>query len=164
MIAYYNSPFGIIELRANTGNQLTHLSFISDKQTIDLKHNVHTNNVLTQAIKQLTEYFSGQRTTFDLPLAPQGTLFQQTTWQALQSLTYGETQSYAWLANKINNPKAVRAVGRANGANPIAIIIPCHRIIGANGTLTGYAGGLSLKEKLLTLENASFISLKQTTP
>jgi methylated-DNA-[protein]-cysteine S-methyltransferase len=106
--------------------------------------------------KQLKEYFSGERTVFNLPLAPQGTPFQQEVWQALTSIKQGDTQSYLWIAKKINNEKAVRAVGAANGKNPIALIIPCHRVIGANGKLTGYAGGLGLKAKLLMHEKAHF--------
>lgn len=161
MIAYYNSPFGIIELRSNHNNQLTYLNFIDADKNICTTPITSNNNILAIAMEQLTQYFAGNRTSFNLPLAPQGTAFQCKVWQALQTLNYGETQSYAWLAQKINNPKAVRAVGRANGANPIAIIIPCHRIIGANGSLTGYAGGLALKEKLLEHEGATFIALQQ---
>ena len=160
MITYYDSPFGTIELRANT-NALTHLYFVSDEEKINKTHTTPKNSILKTAVKQLIQYFSGDRHTFNLPLEPQGTPFQQKVWQTLQTINYGETQSYAWLAKMINNPKAVRAVGRANGANPISIIIPCHRIIGANGTLTGYAGGLALKEQLLNLEGAKFIAAHQ---
>jgi len=103
--------------------------------------------------QQLQEYFAGQRTEFDLPLAAPGTAFQQQVWLALRTIPYGQTCSYGDIARKINNPKAVRAVGAANGMNPIAIIVPCHRIIGTNGTLTGYAGGLERKSWLLSLEN-----------
>jgi methylated-DNA-[protein]-cysteine S-methyltransferase len=106
------------------------------------------------AAQQLTEYFNGSRTTFELPLAPAGTAFQQQVWRALLDISYGHTACYGDIARAINNPKGVRAVGLANSRNPIAIIIPCHRIIGANGTLTGYAGGLDKKEWLLRLENA----------
>ena len=96
--------------------------------------------------------YSGQRKEFDIPLAPQGTDFQKKVWKALQNINYGTTASYKEIAQKINNPKAVRAVGMANNQNPIAIIIPCHRVIGSNGKLVGYAGGLELKQKLLELE------------
>ena len=106
--------------------------------------------------KQLDEYFAGERNEFNLPLAPHGTPFQQKVWQALATIKQGDTQSYLWIAKKINNEKAVRAVGAANGKNPIALIIPCHRVIGANGKLTGYAGGLELKAKLLMHEKAHF--------
>jgi methylated-DNA-[protein]-cysteine S-methyltransferase len=107
---------------------------------------------LATVIGQLTEYCEGQRRQFNLPLAPVGTLFQQAAWQALCAIPYGETRSYGEQARALGNPAAVRAVGRANGANPIAIIIPCHRVIGSNGALTGYAGGLPLKQALLDFE------------
>lgn len=104
------------------------------------------------AIDQLTAYFAGRLRTFDLALDPAGTPFQQRVWRALLDIPYGETESYGALARRIGEPKAVRAVGLANGANPIAIVIPCHRVIGANGSLTGYGGGLPNKRALLDLE------------
>jgi len=107
---------------------------------------------VSNAIRQLKEYFAGKRTDFDLPLAPNGTEFQRTVWQRLQEIPYGETISYGELAKRVGNPKASRAVGAANGQNPIPIVIPCHRVIGANGKLTGFGGGLPIKEKLLALE------------
>ena len=102
--------------------------------------------------EQLTEYFAGSRTTFDLPLAPMGTDFQREVWQALTTIPYGATAGYGELASWINRPSAARAVGAANGRNPISIIVPCHRVIGANGTLTGYAWGEEKKRALLDLE------------
>lgn len=105
-----------------------------------------------QAAKQLREYFAGKRADFDLPLAPEGTEFQRTVWRNLQEIPYGETISYGELAKRVGNPKASRAVGAANGQNPIPIVIPCHRVIGANGKLTGFGGGLPTKEALLALE------------
>lgn len=113
------------------------------------------SNILISAIKQLNDYFKGKRTEFDLPLRPVGTAFQERVWQALTTIGYGDTVSYGDIANDIKNPKAVRAVGAAIGKNPISIIIPCHRVIGANGKLTGFAGGLSIKEFLLDLESSS---------
>ena len=104
--------------------------------------------------RQLDEYFAGRRQRFELPLAPQGTAFQQAVWQALLQIPFGQTRCYSALAAEIERPKAVRAVGAANGANPIAIIIPCHRVIGSDGSLTGYAGGLPRKALLLKLEGA----------
>jgi len=104
------------------------------------------------AAAQLAAYFAGQLTEFDLPLAPAGTRFQRTVWAALQQIPYGETWSYGQLASKIGNPAAVRAVGLANGRNPIALVVPCHRVIGADGSLTGYGGGLDRKRYLLDLE------------
>ena len=102
--------------------------------------------------RQLSEYFSGQRQAFELALAPKGTVFQHQVWQALAQLHFGQVCSYGDIANRIHRPKAVRAVGAANGANPIAIIVPCHRVIGKNGKLTGYAYGLEMKQFLLALE------------
>jgi len=106
-----------------------------------------------QAARQLNEYFKGKRQKFDLPLAPIGTSFQQKVWKALQRISYGETKSYKQIAEGIGNPLASRAVGMANHNNPIMIIVPCHRVIGSSGKLVGYAGGLSLKQYLLDLEN-----------
>jgi methylated-DNA-[protein]-cysteine S-methyltransferase len=107
------------------------------------------------AVRQLREYFLGKRTDFDLPLEPQGTAFQRGVWKRLEEIPYGETISYGELAKRVGNPKASRAVGAANGQNPIPIVIPCHRVIGANGKLTGFGGGLPTKEKLLNLEKAA---------
>ncbi len=105
-----------------------------------------------EAVCQLLAYFSGELKDFNLPLAPQGTQFQLAVWEKLCDIPYGETISYGELAKRIGNPNASRAVGLANGSNPIPIIIPCHRVIGSNGKLTGYGGGLPIKEKLLALE------------
>lgn len=112
--------------------------------------------VTDRAAAQLSEYLAGERLHFDLPLNPPGTEFQRRVWEALQSIPYGETRSYRQQAGALGNLKAIRAVARANGANPIAIVIPCHRVIGADGSLTGYAGGLEMKARLLTLEGARF--------
>jgi methylated-DNA-[protein]-cysteine S-methyltransferase len=107
---------------------------------------------LKETVRQLKTYFAGELEDFDLPLAPQGTPFQLSVWKRLCEIPYGETISYGQLAGRIGNPNASRAVGLANGSNPIPIIIPCHRVIGSNGKLTGYGGGLPIKEKLLALE------------
>ncbi len=106
------------------------------------------------AIRQLGEYFAGERRRFELPLAPQGTEFQRRVWRALTEIPYGKTVSYGELARRIGKPSAPRAVGLANGANPLPIIVPCHRVIGADGSLTGFGGGLPIKRKLLALEGA----------
>ena len=108
--------------------------------------------VLTQAVCQLSEYFAGKRRVFDLPLDPVGTDFQKAVWTGLNAIPYGETRSYAALAAAIGRPGASRAVGAANGRNPLSIVVPCHRVIGANGTLTGFAGGLAVKQWLLAHE------------
>lgn len=113
------------------------------------------DELLQNTREQLDEYFAGERRAFELPLLTVGTDFQKSVWQALQQIAYGETASYLELAKTIGNEKAVRAVANANGANAIALVIPCHRIIGSNGQLVGYAGGLPAKEKLLRLEGAS---------
>lgn len=105
-----------------------------------------------ETIRQLREYFAGDLEEFNLPLAPEGTPFQLKVWRQLCDIKYGQTISYGELARRIGNPKASRAVGLANGSNPISIVIPCHRVIGSNGKLTGYGGGLPIKEKLLALE------------
>ena len=109
--------------------------------------------LLEKAARQLEEYFAGQRKVFSLPLAPKGTEFQLRVWQALLQIPYGETRSYGELAAMVGNPKACRAVGGANHRNPLSILIPCHRVVGTGGSLTGYAGGLAIKEFLLKLES-----------
>ncbi len=111
-----------------------------------------------EAVRQLSEYFAGQRTEFDLPLEARGTEFQRSVWRRLQEIPYGETISYGELARRVGNPKASRAVGSANGANPLPIVIPCHRVIAGNGTLGGFGGGLPTKQALLALEQETSIS------
>ncbi|HEY1913648.1 MAG TPA: methylated-DNA--[protein]-cysteine S-methyltransferase [Vicinamibacterales bacterium] len=110
--------------------------------------------VLVETERQLHEYFSGQRTMFSLKLDPSGTAFQRDVWQALLTIPFGETRSYGQIARQIGRPRAVRAVGAANGRNPLSIVAPCHRVIGATGALTGFAGGLEVKARLLALEGA----------
>ena len=112
----------------------------------------HETSLLTEGKRQLLEYLAGVRRVFDLPLAPKGTEFYRSVWRALEEIPYGETRSYRDIAQAVGRPKAVRAVGQANHNNPIPVIIPCHRVVGANGSLTGYGGGLDLKERLLRLE------------
>ena len=116
-----------------------------------------TNPVLPQAIDQLTEYFAGRRKAFDLPLdLDGGSSFQQSVWRALSTIPYGASYSYSDISRQIGNPKAVRAVGSAVGRNPISLIVPCHRVLGRDGSLTGYAGGLDRKTALLALEDVAF--------
>jgi methylated-DNA-[protein]-cysteine S-methyltransferase len=112
------------------------------------------NPILREAARQLDEYFDGERTEFDLPLAAEGTPFQRRVWAALCEIPYGETVSYGELARRIGQPTASRAVGLANGKNPISIVVPCHRVIGSSGKLIGYGGGLDRKQMLLELERA----------
>jgi methylated-DNA-[protein]-cysteine S-methyltransferase len=116
------------------------------------QHHGRAVEILDEAQTQLEQYLDGQRKSFDLPLDVQGTSFQKQVWNELSKIPYGKTYSYSDIAKKIKNDKAVRAVGTANGRNPLSLIVPCHRVIAADGTLGGYAGGLSIKEKLLRLE------------
>ena len=148
------SPVGRLLLVADEGG-LRELLFERGRTApaIDAswKNNDH---LLREAIRQLRAFFAGERQHFDLELNPQGTGFQQRVWRALQEIPFGETISYRELARRLGNPAASRAVGLANGSNPIAIIIPCHRVIGSNGTLTGYGGGLENKRWLLDFERS----------
>lgn len=130
----------------------THL--INIQFTQPQKALLQTTELLSMATIQLDEYFQGKRTTFSLPFKLTGTPFQLTVWKELQNIPYGQTTSYKEIAQKINKPKAYRAVGMANNKNPLPIIIPCHRVIGSNGKLIGYAGGLKLKNYLLELEKS----------
>ena len=118
--------------------------------------------LVDETVRQLREYFAGERWRFDLPLDLTGTPFQTRVWRALEQIPYGETRSYRDIAEGIGAPAAVRAVGAANGANPIAIIVPCHRVVGAGGKLTGYGGGLPLKQSLLALEAKNAWRCRQT--
>ena len=147
------TPIGDLGIFANS-DAIYRIEFVDRIKDYDLMNtNDHKENDITLLAKQqLTQYFSTDRTNFDLPLAPQGTPFRQQTWQALQKIPYGETRYYSQQAEFMNNKKAVRAVGAANGANPIVIVIPCHRVIGKDGSLTGYAGGLHRKAWLLNFE------------
>lgn len=140
-------------LLAGTTNGLTHVSFQAGSHPLMPQPNWRRDDeVWLTAVSQLTAYFAGDLHTFDLPLAPQGTPFQQQVWAYLQTIPYGRTTTYGSIAHELGNPKSTRAVGAANGRNPLAIIVPCHRVVGSNGQLTGYAGGLPIKEALLGLE------------
>ncbi len=146
---FYDSPLGSI-LIVEKGSAITELHF-SDKER-PCETPCRETTLLKKAALQLDEYFSGNRKFFDLPLAPCGTDFQQNVWRALQDIPYGQTRSYGQIAEAAGNEKAARAVGMANNRNPIAIIIPCHRVIGSDGKLVGYGGGLDKKAYLLDLE------------
>jgi methylated-DNA-[protein]-cysteine S-methyltransferase len=133
---------------------LRHLNFINGRHPIAIENTWRRDPSPFTALKaQLTAYFSGERRSFEIDLAPEGTPFQMKVWAALREIPYGRVVSYQWIARRIGSPEAVRAVGAANGRNPISIIIPCHRVIGKNGNLTGYGGGLDVKRRLLRLEN-----------
>ncbi len=149
---YYNAPIGILRL-ASDGHALTELRFPNAFIVGETPpHWQASESPFVDAMKQLDAFFDGKLRQFELPLKPSGTEFQKDVLDALQAIPYGETRSYADIANHVRRPLAVRAVGAANGRNPIAIIIPCHRVIGKNGSLTGFGGGLELKQWLLDLE------------
>ncbi len=147
-LTVFDSPVGILALQAEDG-AITKLYLPGGALP---GGGEEESALLRQGREQVLEYLSGKRRTFDLPLAPAGTPFQRSVWRALLAIPYGETRSYRDIALAVGRPRAVRAVGQANHHNPIPILIPCHRVVGADGTLTGYAGGLALKEKLLRLE------------
>lgn len=158
---WMKSPIGVIEIGVNAndenGNESLWYIELIDKEQRKNRHNDDNHPLLDLVQSELDCYFKGESFNFDALLEFQssyGTKFQKQVWRALTKIPLGETWSYGQLANFINNPKAVRAVGAANGKNPLAIVVPCHRVIGANGTLTGYAGGLDNKQKLLDFEKS----------
>ena len=156
---YFHSPLGWIEIKASH-DAITSL-ILCDEQ----KNNTCNGSVvLTECVRQLDEYFNGYRTNFDIPVKQEGTPFQQSVWNVLTAIPFGVTVSYGDVAKKLNAPKSVRAVGAANGRNKVWIIVPCHRVIGANGSLTGYAGGLDRKKWLLDHEAQILRKTGQTAP
>ena len=154
------SPVGPIRLRADSAGRLTGLRISGDVHAPAPEPSPDdpgaldegVTHVLDDAVAQLADYFAGRRRSFDLPLAPEGSPFQLRVWDRLMQIPFGTTASYGRLANDLGRPGAARAVGHANARNPIAVIIPCHRVIGASGSLTGYGGGLAVKQHLLDLE------------
>lgn len=155
MLRRLDSPIGVLTL-IGSDDGLSHVLFEgqepSDVGLPDDLPDADGHPVLDAAARQLDEYFAGDRRTFDLPLALDGTEFQEAAWRALAGVPYGETRTYGEQADAIGRPGAFRAVGAANGRNPIPVILPCHRIVGANGDLTGFAGGIDVKRRLLDLE------------
>lgn len=147
----YPCPIGTLHIYADE-NYLKAVLFKPWDKVLTQNLLNRSNSVIEKSQRQLDEYFKGQRKEFDLPIEADGTKFQQTVWETLCKIPYGQTWNYGQLALAIGNKNASRAVGAANGKNPISIIVPCHRVIGANGTLTGYAGGLAIKEWLLKHE------------
>ena len=146
----YESPVGNL-LLAGDDNGLQRIQF---ECNIKIEENWQENKEsFKDVIQQLEEYFSRKRETFNLTLNPQGTDFQKQVWKRLENISFGKTKYYTEIAQEVGNPKAARAIGMANNKNPIPIIIPCHRVIGKNGTLTGFASGLDIKQKLLNIEN-----------
>lgn len=142
----YKSPLGTIMLQSDE-NRLLSLDFTDQQEVIFSK-----NSILEQTVKELDEYFAGKRLEFTVPIHQEGTNFQVSVWKALTTIPYGEVKSYFDIATQVGNPKAVRAVGMTNGRNPIGIIVPCHRVIGKNGKMVGYASGVWRKEWLLNHE------------
>ncbi|EGU45900.1 MULTISPECIES: methylated-DNA--[protein]-cysteine S-methyltransferase [Vibrio] len=149
---YYDSPLGTVTLQANEQGLLGVWFETHTTKPEDLGIQEDSFPIFQSVKEQLERYFAGDAVQFDVPIAAKGTPFQQSVWHALTTIPYGETWSYAQLADAIGNPKAVRAVGLANGKNPVSVIVPCHRVIGKNGKLTGYAGGIERKQRLLTIE------------
>ncbi|MBW2095555.1 MAG: methylated-DNA--[protein]-cysteine S-methyltransferase [Deltaproteobacteria bacterium] len=143
---YYESPIGLIEI-SGTADVIRSVNFVEER-----RDECFSNSLVDQAVQEIKEYFNGSRREFDVPLDLQGTAFQQSVWRQLLKIPYGNTVSYGDIARAINNPQAVRAVGGANHRNPIAIIIPCHRVIGSDGSMTGYGSGIWRKEWLLKHE------------
>ncbi len=148
----FDSPIGTLRL-VSDGESLVAIEFDGRHSTGDGERCVE-DRPLALCKTQLQEYFCGRRTTFDLPLAPGGTDFQRRVWQALGQIPFGQLRSYADIAAAIDRPRAVRAVGAANGRNPLPIVVPCHRVVGSDGSLTGFAGGVELKRRLLEMEGA----------
>jgi methylated-DNA-[protein]-cysteine S-methyltransferase len=144
---FFKCPLGVVKI-VGDANGISEISILDEGEVSD-----SIPNDLEQAVIQLQEYFEGKRTHFDLKLNPKGSDFQQSVWQELLNIPYGKTLSYMELSKKIGDVKAIRAVASANGKNPLWIVIPCHRVIGTDGSLTGYAGGLWRKKRLLELEN-----------
>jgi len=163
---YMDSPVGRLTLIGSNKGLAAILWENDNPSRVHAKADVENNNhsILLETERQLREYFEGKRSSFALELDPIGTTFQKEVWDALLTIPYGETRSYTQIANQLGNPKAVRAVGAANGRNPISIVVPCHRVIGASGGLTGFAGGLEVKASLLSLEGTKSTKPQMTIP
>lgn len=151
-VAYMKSPLGLLRL-VGDGTALFSVTMTEQRHAAPAEAGWQTDDsAFEQARRQLGDYFAGRRRTFDLALAPSGTAFQKRVWSALTDIPFGRTENYGELARRIGSPKAARAVGLANGRNPLPIIVPCHRVIGADGSLTGYGGGIERKRWLLQHE------------
>ncbi len=153
---HYHSPIGKLLLIGCDG-VLEELLFPNSQEKKNIPDDWQYDETgFKEVLLQLTEYFAGKRQDFDLRLSPEGTAFQKRVWQELQKIPFGQTACYGDIAERIGNPKASRAVGMANGKNPLPIIVPCHRVIGKDGSLTGFGGGLEVKKQLLNLENGAY--------
>jgi len=150
MIFFYDTTIGKIGILEN-GTAVTNIYF--ENESLENKGQLVETPLIKKAFEQIQEYLDGKRKTFDFPIESIGTDFQKSVWRALQEIPYGETKTYKEIAITIGNKKACRAVGMANNKNPLPIVVPCHRVIGANGKLVGYAGGLGIKENLIEIEN-----------
>jgi len=152
---YFETEVAGTLMLAGDDKGLRHLNFINGRHPVNAESTWRRDAGRFEAVKsQLAAYFAGNRNAFDIDLFLQGTAFQLKVWAALREIPYGHVVSYQWVADRIGNPAAVRAVGAANGRNPIAIIVPCHRVIGKDGSLTGYGGGLEIKQRLIGLEKS----------
>ncbi len=152
----YASPVGTLRIVEN-GRGITAIKYLKNFRVLPADAREKETTLLKQAITELKAYFAGQRRHFDLPLDEQGTDFQKRVWAALREIPYGQTRSYKQIAEAAGSPHGYRATGMANNRNPISIVTPCHRVIGADGTLTGYDGGLDIKKKLLELEASTLV-------
>jgi methylated-DNA-[protein]-cysteine S-methyltransferase len=155
------SPVGTLTLAADDDDRLCRLEFgewSPRARAAEIVRVAEADGVIVETLRELHEYFAGTRHEFDVQLAPHGTQFQLAVWDALRAIPYGETTSYGVIARSVGRPNAVRAVGQANGRNPIAIIVPCHRVIGSDRSLIGYGGGIERKRYLLGLENSSTLT------
>jgi methylated-DNA-[protein]-cysteine S-methyltransferase len=150
----HNSPVGVLTLEADDHGRLCRLEFGQPTNASDVPNDPPPAGVIAETVRQLDEYFAGTRREFELDLAPRGTAFQLAVWNALLTIPYGATASYGDIARSVGRPNAVRAVGQANGRNPLAIVVPCHRVIGSDHSLTGYGGGIERKRYLLGLEGS----------
>jgi len=162
-IYHYDTPIGRLGIAETADGAVSHILFDKDNRVDNINradfiktgftdYEIRETPAILTAVTQLHEYFNGVRQAFDFPMNPRGTDFQKSVWTALIAIPYGETRTYRAIAEQIGNPKAVRAVGMANNRNPLPIVVPCHRVIGSNGALVGYAGGLDVKRFLIDLE------------
>ncbi len=159
---YFDTDVAGTLVMAGDATGLRHLNFVDGRHPVAIGGDWRRDPAPFSAVKaQLKDYFAGRRRAFEVPLHMDGTPFQRQVWAALQEIPYGRLVSYQWIAERIGRPGAVRAVGAANGRNPISIIVPCHRVIGKDGSLTGYGGGLDLKQRLIRLENPAALAREQ---
>lgn len=151
-VVHVDSPIGVLQLCFNSKIELTKAEFKEEGQSLPTANGFGIEKI-ENAVNQFEEFFKGERISFDIKLSPEGTKFQKRVWNQLLEIPFGKTTTYQQMANQLGNPKVIRAAASANGKNPIAIIIPCHRVIGSDGSLTGYAGGLHRKKWLLEHES-----------